>query len=112
MRLSLTALAALAAAAVAVPVSPAAQGAGADGYRQTLKATGTYAGTDCATTDLAGRSGVVTTSWTPSLDVSLRTLLASAEGADWDLAVFDAKTGKRVGGSGGVNPTEGVPSFA
>jgi hypothetical protein len=108
MRLPLPALAALVAAAVALGATPAAA---ADGLRQTLTASGTLDRTDCATKNLAGRSGVVTTTWTPSVDVSLRALLTGAKGGDWDLAVFDA-TGKRVAGSGGFNATEVVTGFA
>jgi Zinc carboxypeptidase len=111
MRLRLTALAALLAAAVAVPASPAAQGGG-DAFRQTLTATGTLDRNDCATKRLAGQPGVASTAWTPSIPVSLRTVLSAAKGSDWDLAVFDAKTGKRLGGSGGFNASEVVTAYA
>ena len=109
MRLRLTPLAALVATAFALPAAPAA---GAEGLRQTLSAPATLDRTDCATRSLAGRPGVATSSWTPSIDVHLRAVLAGGDRGDWDLALFDGRTGERVAGSGGYNATEVITGYA
>ncbi|MDQ5807870.1 MAG: hypothetical protein M3320_04275 [Actinomycetota bacterium] len=119
MRLSLrsaatrAALAAAGAAALVTPLlAPPAEGAGAGPFRQTLATNGTTDRTDCATERLAGQRGVATTSWSPSIDVSLRAVLNGAKGSDWDLAVFDRQTGERLGGSAGFNASEVVTGYA
>src|SRR4051794_26255319 len=67
---------------------------------------------DCATTRLAGRPGVTTTSWTPSATSFFAARLTGGDGSDWDLAAFDHATGKRLGGSGAVGADEVVMAFA
>ncbi|HEX8085489.1 MAG TPA: M14 family zinc carboxypeptidase [Solirubrobacteraceae bacterium] len=106
----LVALAALAGSLAATT----AQGADApsSAFRETLTTTGTAATTQCAVKRLAGRSGVVTRTWTPTAGVSLHAALTGADGSDWDLAVFDRRTGRRLGGSSAWNANEVVTAIA
>jgi hypothetical protein len=67
---------------------------------------------NCATTNLAGKRGVTTTSWTTPRAVSVAAKLDGPAGNDWDLAVFDHATGKRVTGSGAWGASEVVQTFA
>jgi zinc carboxypeptidase len=113
MRLaSRAAAAAVAAAALATPLLvPDAQGAGADAaapFRQTLTSATAVARTNCATTQLAGRRGVATTTWTPGAPVFIHAALDGARTDDWDLAIFDHASGRRIGGSGAWGASEVV----
>ena len=67
---------------------------------------------NCATTNLAGRRGVTTTSWTTPRSVSVAAKLDGAAGNDWDLAIFDHSTGRQVGGSGAWGATEVAQTYA
>ncbi|HEX8207736.1 MAG TPA: M14 family zinc carboxypeptidase [Solirubrobacteraceae bacterium] len=104
----MTALAALVAGALAVPTTSPAAGARDGAFRQTQTAAGTLDRTDCATDRLAGRRGVVTTTWTSAAPAAIHASLAGADGSDWDLAIFDRSTGKRLGGSGAWGASEVV----
>ncbi|HEV3000290.1 MAG TPA: M14 family metallopeptidase, partial [Solirubrobacteraceae bacterium] len=104
-------------AALATPLlAPAAQGAGAAesaaAFRQTVTATGTTGRTDCAVERLTGRRGVATATWTPSAPAALHVSLTGPKGSDWDLAVFDRSTGRRLGGSGAWGASEVVTANA
>ena len=73
---------------------------------RTLTADRAIARTDCVTDRLGAGSGVATTTFTAT---ALSSLTARLDGAgDWDLAVFDHTTGRRVGGSGGWGGSEVV----
>jgi hypothetical protein len=68
--------------------------------------------TDCATTQLIGRPGVAATSFAVGQPLSLAVRLAAPAGSDWDLAVFDRASGRRIGGSSGFGATELVTGLA
>jgi hypothetical protein len=67
---------------------------------------------NCATTNLAGRRGATTTSWTTPRSVSVAAKLDGPAGNDWDLAIFDHSTGRQVGGSGAWGATEVAQTYA
>ena len=50
--------------------------------------------------------------WTAPTATAFTVALAGAQGSDWDLAVFDRATGRRLGGSGGFNADEVVTGDA
>jgi hypothetical protein len=65
---------------------------------------------DCALRQVSG-AGVQTQSYTASADSALTFTLRAASG-DWDLAVFDRASGRRLGGSGAWRADEVVQVFA
>jgi hypothetical protein len=79
---------------------------------RTLTVSRAVSRSDCATTNLAGERGVTTTSWTTPRAVSVAAKLDGPAGNDWDLAVFDHATGRRVTGSGAWGADELVQTFA
>src|SRR4051812_17123816 len=96
------ALAALIAASLALAVPPAQA---APVLSASPTSSSAVARSDCATTRLSG-PGVTTTSWTPSTTSFFAARLAGGEASDWDLAVFDHATGRRLGGSGAFGADE------
>src|SRR3954470_10616544 len=56
---------------------------------------------DCATTSLAGRPGVAPTAYTALSLSSVTARLSGPAGSDWDLALFDHASGRRLAGSAG-----------
>ncbi len=113
-RLVLLAAATVVTALALVPGARAAE----TGYRplatlhRALSAGSSVGRADCATTNLAGRSGVATTSWTAPQAVSVAARLSGPSGSDWDLAVFDHATGRRLSGSSAWGSNELVQTFA
>jgi len=102
-------LALAASAAVAIPSDAAAAApayAPLPSVERVVRADRAVGRTDCATRALGARPGVATTSFTAS---ALSALSARLDGnGDWDLAVFDRASGRRIGGSGGWNASEVV----
>jgi hypothetical protein len=82
---------AVVAALLALPVSANAS------TTRTLTVTGAATGS-CATSEPAGGRGVATTRWTAPTDSSVRAAIADGAG-DWDLALFDAASGRRLDAS-------------
>jgi hypothetical protein len=93
------------AGAVAIEYQPLAT------LHRTLEAGAAVERADCATTRLARRSGVTTTSWTTPRAVSVAARIAGPAGNDWDLAVFDHATGRRLSGSSAWGADELVQTF-
>jgi hypothetical protein len=103
MSVSLRRLAGLAALGLAALAPPAAA--------STLHVADAVTRSDCATTDLAGRPGVATTSYTASGLASLTARLAGPAGSDWDLAVFDHASGRNLAGSASWGSAEVAQAF-
>lgn len=77
----------------------------------TLTIPATVERANCATTRVAG-SGATLVPWVAAQTAELTFKLTGAAGSDWDLAVFDHASGKRLGGSGVFGIDELVQAYA
>jgi len=65
----------------------------------------------CAAHELLGRRGARVTEWTPTDNGSVAAVLSGARGSDWDLALFDARTGRRLDASLAPDMNEVAQAF-
>jgi murein tripeptide amidase MpaA len=99
----------LAAALVVATFAFAATSASATTQTLTI---GAGAQRSCATSRPITGTGVTQTRWTAARDSSMEARLAGGRGDDWDLALFDAKTGRRIDASLNFGADEVVQTLA
>jgi hypothetical protein len=65
----------------------------------------------CAAQELPGKRGVRIVEWTPTDSGSVAATLSGARGSDWDLALFDARTARRLDASLAPDMNEVTQAF-
>jgi hypothetical protein len=91
-------------AALLAPAAAAATPASLPPETDTLTAKRTFGGT-CSDRAVAGRAGVARTVYRAPM-AGFATVRLAARGGDWDLALFDAATGRRLASSAAFGATE------
>jgi hypothetical protein len=104
-------LLAAAAAALLIPSASAPAAPTALPSAEGTLHSGTAAERDCSARSHAGSTGVATTRWTAPISGFLNVRSAASDASDWDLAVFDAASGRRMASSNTFGSHEVAQTF-